>query len=70
MNLLRVADADSAIRFLDEAAVYFENRPTHGEGRSHWANVYNAENCRLIADMLRKQPPVEDGVTRIPGTEQ
>ena len=44
---------DKDILFLEEAARYFENRPTHGEDRAYWANVYNAENCRRIAERLR-----------------
>lgn len=50
---LHVGDA---IAFLEEAARYFENRPTHGEDRAHWSNVYNAENCRKIAVALRAFP--------------
>ena len=42
------------IDFLEEAARYFETRPTKGEDRTHWANVYNAENCRKIAATLVK----------------
>ena len=42
------------IDFLEEAARYFETRPTKGEDRTHWANVYNAENCRKIAATLAK----------------
>ncbi len=40
--------------FLRRAAAYFENRPTEGEDRAHWANVYNAENCRKIADEIER----------------
>lgn len=40
------------IAFLDEAARYFEGRPTHGEDAAHWANVSNAETCRKIAALL------------------
>lgn len=43
---------EAAIEFLTEAANYFENRPTYGEDRAHWSNVYNADNCRKIATML------------------
>ncbi len=43
---------ESAKKFLEGAAVYFSNRPTHGEDQAHWSNVYNAENCRKIAAML------------------
>ena len=41
------------IEFLEEAAQYFESRPTKGEDRAYWANVFNAENCRKIAEYLR-----------------
>lgn len=44
------ANRDAA--FLLEMARYFEGRPTNGEDRAHWANVYNAENCRRIAARL------------------
>lgn len=37
-----------SIKFLEEAAKYFEKRPTGGEDKAHWANVYNAEHCRKI----------------------
>ncbi len=43
------------ITWLEEAARYFENRSTGGEDRAHWANVYNAENCRKIATALSAQ---------------
>jgi hypothetical protein len=43
---------EAAIKFLREAAEYFERRPTNGEDSAHWANVYNAKNCRDIADLL------------------
>lgn len=45
-------DKPSAINFLREAAEYFERRDTGGEDKAHWANVYNAKNCREIAAML------------------
>lgn len=41
---------DAAIKWLYEAAKYFEGR--HGEDISHWSNVYNAMNCRKIAALL------------------
>lgn len=43
---------DLHIDFLNETARYFENRPTEGEDRAYWANVFNAENCRKIAQIL------------------
>lgn len=42
----------AAIAFLHNAARYFESRSTYGEDAAQWANIYNAENCRLIAAML------------------
>jgi hypothetical protein len=45
---------EDAIKFLEEAAHYFENRPTGGEDKAYWSNVYNAENCRKIAEMIKK----------------
>jgi hypothetical protein len=50
----RSTDRDAA--FLIEAARYFEERPTGGEDRAHWSNVYNAENCRRIAKRLDDNP--------------
>ena len=41
------------ITWLEECAKYFENRPTNGENSMHWANVYNAENARKIAEFLK-----------------
>jgi len=41
-----------AVKFMREAARYFQNRPTGGEDAVHWSNVYNAENCIKIANML------------------
>lgn len=40
------------IAFLNEMASYFDRRDTGGEDSVHWANVYNAENCRKIAAAL------------------
>lgn len=47
------AKALTAALFLDEAARYFEKRPTGGEDMAHWANVFNAENCRVSAAAIR-----------------
>ena len=41
-----------AIKFLEEAAKYFETRDTKGEDKAYWANVYNAENCRNIIELI------------------
>lgn len=46
----------AAIMFLETAARYFESRPTGGEDQAHWANVYNAQNCRQIARLLVESP--------------
>lgn len=43
---------DDEIAWLREAARYFSARDTQGEDRAHWANVYNAENARKLADRL------------------
>lgn len=40
------------VGFLNEAARYFESRPTGGEDRAYWANVFNAEKCRKAATAL------------------
>ena len=40
--------------FLREAARYFRSRPTGGEDRAHWSNVYNANNCERIANRLEQ----------------
>lgn len=45
---------DKAVAFLEEAARYFRKRPTKGEDRAHWSNVYNAENCEKIAALIRE----------------
>jgi len=44
----------SEVEFLRKAARYFRKRPTGGEDRAHWANVYNAESCERIAGKLEK----------------
>jgi hypothetical protein len=51
----RLTDAD----WLEEAARYFEKRPTSGEDMAFWANVANAERCRSIAATLRASLGVE-----------
>jgi hypothetical protein len=43
---------NEAVCFLNEAARYFERRPTKGEDAAHWSNTYNADNCRKIAAMI------------------
>lgn len=54
---------DDEIAWLREAASYFAHRPTGGEDRAHWANVYNAENANKLADRLALlTPAATDGV--------
>jgi len=43
---------EDALIWLEEAARYFERRPTMGEDLAFWSNVTNAENCRKIAVLL------------------
>lgn len=40
------------VAFQKEAANYFRKRPTGGEDKAHWANVYNAENCDKTANVI------------------
>ncbi len=54
---LNPISTEAAIAFLAEAADYFSHRPTKGEDRAHWANVYNAENCQRIVALLKSAPP-------------
>lgn len=48
---------EAEIIWLREAARYFAARPTGGEDRAHWANVYNAENATRLADRLALLEP-------------
>jgi hypothetical protein len=52
-RLQNVQAFSTFLPWLDEAAVYFERRPTGGEDSAHWANVYNALNARNIAAAIR-----------------
>lgn len=45
-------EARASIKFLMEAAKYFETRGTAGEDMAHWSNVYNCENCRKAARVI------------------
>lgn len=45
-------DTSAISKWLDDLALYFEHRDTHGEDRSHWANVYNAETARKVKSAL------------------
>lgn len=49
---VRECSSDADVRFLEEAARYFERRPTGGEDAAFWSNVANASNCRRIARRL------------------
>lgn len=49
---VRLITLNEATGFLREAAAYFRKRDTKGEDRAYWANVYNAENCEKIIDLL------------------
>jgi len=46
--------------FLDDMAAYFDKAPTNGEDKTHWANVYNAANCRKAAAFIRAAEPHHD----------
>ena len=46
--------AFEAISWLEAASRYFEKRDTKGEDRAHWSNVYNAENCLKIAELIKE----------------
>lgn len=49
---MKVKDSKAAIEFLEEASRYFEKRPTYGEDKAYWSNVYNAENCLEIVKLI------------------
>jgi hypothetical protein len=54
MNNPIYSDPEWMQKFLHNAAIYFENRPTDGEDTACWANVYNAEKCtRIAAEITR-----------------
>lgn len=50
-----MTEIDVYQKFLENAAAYFGSRPTGGEDRAHWSNVFNAQNCREIAAALSAQ---------------
>lgn len=56
--------ADKHILFLHDAAEYFERRPTGGEDRAHWANVYNAKSCREVAAEIEQLREAVSGVKK------
>lgn len=45
-------EAARLVAFLEEAARYFTNRPTGGEDRAYWSNIFNAENCTKAASFI------------------
>jgi hypothetical protein len=59
MTKSRGIDPDVAILFLFETAQYFERRGTGGEDKAHWANVYNAEMCRKISQLIMELTDAE-----------
>src|SRR5690606_19752169 len=52
---------ENAIKWLNEAARYFEKRPTGGEDMAYWANISNAEIAKMIAKLTASSRKV-DGV--------
>lgn len=52
-------------KWADEAARYFERRPTNGEDAAFWANVMNAENARKVACMLRADQAADPLITAL-----
>ena len=54
MNNPIYSDPEWMHKFLHNAAIYFESRPTNGEDTAYWANVYNAEKCIKIADEITR----------------
>lgn len=54
MEMSEVEKHIPAVTFLTEAANYFENRPKNGEDGAHWSNVYNSENCRAVARLVKQ----------------
>lgn len=52
MSTARPRNVTQSVGFLINTARYFEKRQTEGEDKAHWSNVYNAQNCRDIAEQL------------------
>lgn len=46
--------AFEAISWLEAAARYFEKRDTRGEDSAFWSNVYNAEQARDVAELIKE----------------
>ena len=60
-------DDAKLVKWLEDAARYFEARDIHGEDNAHWANVFNAETCRKIAarmSQLANPLPIVNSVSR------
>lgn len=57
----KVAEAD--IAWLNEAELYFTNRPTNGEDSAHWSNVMNAKNAAKLAVTLASAQAEIDRLT-------
>lgn len=45
-------DSKKIKTFLLECEKYFAKRDTGGEDKAHWANVFNAENCKTAVDYI------------------
>lgn len=54
-HLVKQISPEAAAEFLYEMARYWDRQPDNGEDMAHWAHVFNAENCRAIADLVRRQ---------------
>lgn len=50
----RTMTTKAAMAFMNDMAVYFENKSAGGDDAAYWAKVYNAENCRIIANMIHR----------------
>lgn len=50
---------ENAIKWLNEAARYFEKRPTGGEDMAYWANISNAEIAKRIAKLIASSQKVD-----------
>lgn len=46
-------DVEKLAKWATAAAIYFSQRPTHGEDMAHWANVSNNDSANKIAATLR-----------------
>ena len=62
MNNPIYSDPEWMHKFLHNAAIYFESRPTNGEDTAYWANAYNAEKCIKIADEITRFHALIDGL--------